>query len=363
MSLSISDVLTALARLASFDKAAEWDPVGLQIGDPAKRVGRLAVCHEMTQEVVARVIDLGPSLVVTYHPLIFRPLRSLVAGPSVSGRVLRLAEAGIGLACVHTGFDAAPGGTADALADALGLEEVVAFGPLAGRPRIKVVTFVPEESVDDVAAAMAAAGAGQIGNYTSCSFRSAGHGTFFAGEGTAPVAGSSGAFNREPEIRLEMIAAAAEQAAVVAALIDAHPYEEPAFDVYDVRGSEGTIGRIGTISPVTLAELAETVESTLDTSARVAGALDGRVRRVAVVPGSGSDFIADARRAGADVLVTGDVSHHRAREALERGLAIIDAGHGPTERPGVRALYAAVAEIAADVVDLTGIDDSPWEAR
>jgi dinuclear metal center YbgI/SA1388 family protein len=363
MSLLISDVLDALTRLASFDKAADWDPVGLQVGDPAKRVGRIAVCHEVTQGLVAGIIDLGPSLVVTYHPLIFRPLHSLVAGPHAAGRALRLAEAGVALATVHTGFDVAPGGTADALAAVLRLDEVVGFGPVTGRPRIKVVAFVPEEAVDEAAGAMAEAGAGRIGNYTNCSFRSAGHGTFFAGEGTAPAAGSAGALNREPEVRLEMVAPAAQQAAVVAALVGAHPYEEPAYDVYDVRGSEGMIGRIGAVEPLTLGELTTTVETALDTSARVAGALDGRVGRVAVVPGSGADFIADARRAGADVLVTGDVSHHRAREAQEGGLAIIDAGHGPTERPGVRALYAAVAGITADAIDLTGIDDSPWEAR
>ncbi|NIR38807.1 MAG: Nif3-like dinuclear metal center hexameric protein, partial [Actinobacteria bacterium] len=139
---------------------------------------------------------------------------------------------------------------------------------------------------------------------------------------------------------------------VVAALVAAHPYEEPVYDVIARRGEAGFVGRVGTPKGLdTVDALAETVSSELGGVVRVAG--DGPVGTVAVVPGSGADFMRAARRAGADVIVTGDVRHHAAREAVESGLAVIDPGHIATERPGVRRLYAAVARAVPAVMDLT----------
>ncbi|MBT8211706.1 MAG: Nif3-like dinuclear metal center hexameric protein, partial [Acidimicrobiia bacterium] len=140
-----------------------------------------------------------------------------------------------------------------------------------------------------------------------------------------------------------------------AALIAAHPYEEPAFDVYDRRGEAGMIGRVGRLD-TTVDELAAVVGDRLGGAVRVAGS--GHVESVAVIPGSGSAFIGSAAPI-ADVLVTGDVGHHRARDAVSRGLAIIDPGHAETEQPGMRALYAAVSTMT-ETIDFTAIDPSPW---
>ena len=177
------------------------------------------------------------------------------------------------------------------------------------------------------------------------------------GFGAARIA--IGQHSAEPEIRVEMNAPAPRRSAVVAALVAAHPYEEPAYDVVDVAANAGFIGRHGSIAAVTLADLAERITAALGGVTRVAGEWDGEITRVAVVPGSGSAFIGEA--AGlADVLVTGDVAHHRAQEALSRGLAVIDPGHVPTERPGVEKLYAAVSAVAP-TRDLRHLDPSPWK--
>src|SRR5690606_5071021 len=158
-------------------------------------------------------------------------------------------------------------------------------------PQIKVVTFVPEEAVDPVVAALANAGAGRIGNYDSCSYRSTGEGSFAAGEGSEPTVGEVGRLNVEPETRLEMIAPRSREASVVAALVSAHPYEEPAFDVYDVRSNQARIGRVGHWQG-TWGELGEAAVAVLgDVGMRVAGDHAASVRRVAVVPGSGSSFV------------------------------------------------------------------------
>jgi dinuclear metal center YbgI/SA1388 family protein len=359
---SIAQLLSALGRMAPWDKAASWDPVGLQLGDPAAPAVRVAVCHEVTEPVLEAVEAERPDLLVSYHPLLFRPTTRLVVGRSPSGRALRLVRGGVSLAVAHTNFDVAPGGASEALAEALMLAEVAGFGPLEGPDSVKVVTFVPAEAADRVADRMAAAGAGVIGNYTHCSFRTEGTGTFFAGEGTTPAAGQEGTLNREAEIRLEMVAPRSREGAVVEALLAAHPYEEPAYDVYDRRGEAGMLGRIGRpAAGATLGSLAELVVERLGADGmRTAGDPRRELTRVAVVPGSGGQFLAEAAGLGADLMVTGDVSHQQAAEALDQGLAVIDPGHVASERPGVQRLYAAVAKVAPEAVDLTDLDPSPF---
>jgi dinuclear metal center YbgI/SA1388 family protein len=362
VTITVAELLLSLGRDAPWAKAAEWDPVGLQIGDPAAPVERVGVCHEVTPAVVAAVEREPVDLLVSYHPLLFRPTTRLVAGATPEGRALRLVRAGAALAVVHTNFDAAAGGSADALAAELELGEVRPFGALEGASTIKVATFLPSESADGVLEAVVAAGAARIGNYTHCSYRAEGVGTFFAAEGARPVVGERDALNREPEVRLEFVAPRAREDAVLHALVAAHPYEEPAYDVYDRRGELGQIGRIG-VAPagLDLGSLSAAVRERLGGAAlRVAGDARHPVERVAVVPGSGGDWIDSAADLGADAIVTGDVAHHRARSALERGLAVVDPGHAATERPGVRRLLGRVAERAPECTSLLEHDPDPW---
>ena len=357
--MQVRDVLTSLIPA---DKAAAWDPVGVQIGDPAAEVERVAVCHEVSESVVDRVTEDPPDLLITYHPLLFRPINSLIAGKSPGGRALRLARAGVNLAVVHTAFDVADGGAADALAESVGIDNATGFGPLEGSGRSKIATFVPRDHLDQVFAAMSAAGAGSIGRYGGCSFRSDGVGTFNPTPLAAPVVGSSGVLSEEPEVRLEMIAPASQADAVIAALVGAHPYEEPAYDVYSTRSNEGFVGRSGRLTEaMSLGALAENVESSLPSEiVRTAGEFNAPIVTVAVVPGSGGGFIGAAASVGADAIVTGDVGHHQAVEALDRGIAVIDAGHAPTERPGLKRLYASVAALAVETQDLTKLKTNPW---
>jgi hypothetical protein len=205
---------------------------------------------------------------------------------------------------------------------------------------------------------MAGAGAGQIGLYDRCSFRLAGTGTFRPRIGAAPAVGIVGDETRILEERIEMVVPDGLVDRVVAALVAAHPYEEPAYDVYDRRGDAGFVGRVGTWHGGFDA-LVDRVES-LGGATRVAGASTVSDPTVAVVPGSGGSLLEEAAGAGAHVVVTGDVKHHQARAALDRGVAVIDPGHAATERPGTASLYAAVSAEVDDAVDFTGIDADPW---
>ncbi|CAN5885258.1 Nif3-like dinuclear metal center hexameric protein [soil metagenome] len=351
---TVAELVEILAVMTRADKAAGWDPVGLQVGDPGQEVRRVAVCHEVTESVTDRLVADMPDLVVSYHPLLFRPTTRFVFGATPGGRAWRLVRAGMSLVVSHTDFDALPGGTADALAEALGLTDCVRFGPVVGSDQSKVVTFAPADSVEKITSAMAAAGAGRIGNYDRCSFRSLGEGAFKAGSGTTPVTGAAGAFSVESEVRVEMLTPRSHLEGVLAALVGAHPYEEPAFDVYEVVSSHGFIGRVGSFQG-TVGDLADLAGDELGrTGLRVAGDTDRIVAKVAVVPGSGASFVESAARAGADALVTGDVGHHRATSAVDAGVAIVDPGHVATERPGMRKLVELVTSLGLETTDLTG---------
>lgn len=351
--MNVAHVLDHMGRTAPWDKAAGWDPVGLQLGDPFAEAGIVAVAHEVTESVVARVEALGVGLLVAYHPLLFRPTSRLIAGRAPTGRAYRLIRAGTSLAVAHTNLDVAAGGVADALAAALNLTDITGFAPVDAGGSAKVVTFVPVAAADLVADAMASAGGGIIGNYANCSFRSQGIGTFFPGEGAGPVAGSVGMLNRETETRIEMTVAASHRDRVIQALVAAHPYEEPAFDIYPLDANLGMVGRVGTLpSPVGLGRLVEEIGRTLgDHGLRLSGDPSRSIARIAVVPGSGSSYIKAAAATGADVLVTGDVGHHRMVEAADLGLAVVDPGHLATEGPGMQSLYDLVAGIVPGAID------------
>jgi dinuclear metal center YbgI/SA1388 family protein len=362
MSPTVAEAVSLIENNIVMSKAARWDAVGLQVGDPAAKVNRVAVCHEVTDEVIAAAVAAEADLVVAYHPLLFMPTKKFVQGASAAGRAHRLAAAGVALHVVHTAFDVAEGGCADALANAVGLEDVIGFGPGWPADSAKIVTFAPESVTERLAAAMAAAGAGRIGNYAECSFSIVGTGVYRPQPGADPLLGTVGELSREAEVRVEMTVPAAAIDAVVAAVGAVHPYDEPAFDVYSIQANAGFVGRVGQLpEQVPLAEFARRqVGESLGTAVRIAGDAGRPVQRVAVVPGSGGDLIGAAAGAGADVLVTGDMSHHRAHDALRRNLAVVDAGHAATERPGVARLYSLVSKIFEEVTDLTHIDASPW---
>lgn len=357
---SLGSFLDALARHTRPDRAASWDPVGLQFGDPTQELTTVAVCHEVTQEVVARLLADPPQLVVSYHPLLFRATTRLVAGPSPAGRAWRLISAGVALAVTHTDFDASPDGTAEALSDFFDLGEAGPFAPIEASVQVKVVTFAPAEVVDELIDAMAGAGAGVIGNYDRCSFRLEGVGSFGAGDGADPVVGKKNELNLEPEVRLEMIAPAHRRDAVVAALARIHPYEEPAFDVYQVASNHGFVGRVGRYSG-TLRDLGRRASELSGAGGmRLAGDPEARIEVVAVVPGSGGSMLPAAAAAGAEAIVTGDVSHHQAVASLDAGVSVVDPGHAATELPGLRRLTALIESLGVEVLDLVGDGSGPW---
>ncbi|MYD41031.1 MAG: Nif3-like dinuclear metal center hexameric protein [Acidimicrobiia bacterium] len=358
---SVVATLEELSASIPWDRAAEWDVSGLTLGDPHRTVRTAAVCHEVTASVLGVLEQEPVDLLITYHPLLFRPVRSLLAGPGPEGLAFRLIRMGVALAVAHTAFDVCPGGAADALADALGLGNVDGFGAMETSSQIKVVTFVPSESTEEVAEAMAGAGGGRIGQYRGCSYRSEGVGAFLAEDGTDPAVGEVGEANRVAEVRLEMIAPAFRKDALATALVAAHPYEEAAYDIYPVSANLPLLGRVGTPSaPVSGLDFCERVAEALDVDAvRCRGVDEGPVGTVAVLPGAGGSLLSEGASAGADLVVTGDVSHHQMAQASHLGVGVIDPGHAPTEAPGVARLAELVGKVVPRTVDLSGLRPGP----
>jgi dinuclear metal center YbgI/SA1388 family protein len=355
--MGVAELVSRLAARTHPERAAPWDAVGLQVGDPVSVARTVTVVHEVTEAVTQRLEAEPVDLVVSYHPLLFRPAARLVPGRNPAGRAARLLRAGVAVVVTHSDFDAMPGGMSDAMADALGLADVTGFAPVAAADQVKVVTFVPPASVMSLIEALSAAGAGRIGDYEQCAFTVNGVGRFLAGDTTKPAAGRAGELNSEPEVRAEMVAPRTRADAVIEALIHAHPYEEPAFDVYPTASNQALGGRIGNFDGSwddLVTAVTERFQPDGLRTARFAGVVP---RRVAVSPGAGQSRITPAAAAGADVLVSGDISHHRMVEATDRGLSIIDPGHAASERPGMERLRALVSDVCGDQVEQVSVVD------
>jgi dinuclear metal center YbgI/SA1388 family protein len=299
-------------------------------------------CLTVTPQSAAEAVEEGAQLVVSHHPILFRGTKRLTDARPEGRMLLDLAGAGVAVYSPHTAFDNTPGGINDLLAARLGLTGVAPLRPLPGAGLCKLVAFVPEQDMERVADALFAAVAGQIGQYSQCSFRLSGTGTFFGSESTNPTVGQKGRREQVQEWRLEAVCPEGLVDRAVAALRRAHSYEEPAYDVYPLRPAAPGRGegRVGALAPPrSLAELAQAVKEKLASpGVQVVGDLQKPISRLAVVCGSGGDFLADAARAGADALLTGEVRFHDCLEAQARGLALVLPGHYATERCGVEDL-------------------------
>ncbi len=371
---SLAAVLAALDELYPPSWAEGWDAVGLVCGDPDAPVERVHFAVDPVQAVADEAERLGAQLLVTHHPLFLRGVSSVAATTAKGRLVHQLIRAGIALQVAHTNADNARPGVSDALAAALGLVDTRPLDPSPADPLDKIVTFVPTEAADVVVDALAGAGAGGIGDYTRCAWTAAGVGTFTPGAGATPTIGAIGQVTSVPETRVEMVLPRGRRAAVVAALRSAHPYEEPAFDVFELAswpGERGS-GRIGVLPrPMSLRAFADHAAAALPVAPgglRVGGDLDRRVTTVAVCGGAGDSYLDAATRAGVDVYLTADLRHHRAGEHLaDGGPALIDAGHWATEWPWLADAAGRLrARLEADgtTVDTTvsSLVTDPWVA-
>jgi dinuclear metal center YbgI/SA1388 family protein len=360
----LRDVVAMLEQRYDPRWAEPWDAVGLVCGDPDAQVDKVHFAVDPVAETAEEAIASGAQLLVTHHPLYLRGTTSVAATDAKGRLVHRLVSSGVALYVAHTNADVADPGVSDALAAAIGVRDVEPLDPRPGEQQDKLVTFAPNDVVDRILDALADAGAGTIGDYTRCAYLGEGAGTFLPGRNTDPTIGRAGKVERTPETRIEMVLPRARRREVVRALLDVHPYEEPAYDVLELATQSGSrgLGRVGQLaSPMTLRDFTDMVARSLPATAwgvRAAGDPERQIRTVAVCGGSGGELVGAAARAGADVLVTADLRHHPASENVEDGgVALVDAAHWATEWPWLA--QAATALTTVETTVSTAVTD-PW---
>ncbi|MDY0384569.1 Nif3-like dinuclear metal center hexameric protein [Trichlorobacter sp.] len=367
----ISDIVGIIGKKYPFGLAEEWDNVGLQLGDPAGAVERVMVALDPLPEVLDQALSRNCQLLITHHPLIFKPLRQITTGSITGKLVLQAASHGLALVAMHTNYDIADGGLNDLLAERLGLQQLRPLTVTDQQQLVKLVVFVPEGALEAVRQAMFAEGCA-LGNYRDCSFTTTGEGTFTPLPGAEPAIGAVGRLERVAECRLELLVQRDRLAKAMQTLLKVHPYEEPAFDCYPLlnQGHAQGLGRIGVLeTPSTLAAYSDQVRERLQSGpVRLVGDPSRLVRSVALCSGSGASLLKDAVRAGADLLVTGDVKYHEAREAEASGIALLDVGHFASEQLMVVAVQQflqttlTAAGYACDVLAAEGERD-PFQVR
>ncbi len=364
----LADVVAALDDLYPPHWAEAWDAVGLVCGDPDADVRRVLLAVDPVAATVAEALDGGYDLLLTHHPLYLRGTTS-VAATTPKGKVIhQLIAGGCALFVAHTNADVADPGVSDALAEALGLRDVRPLQALPEEPLDKIVVFVPAANAVALLDALAAAGAGAVGDYDRCAWMTTGTGTFRPLLGATPAIGSVGEVTEVEETRLELVLPRGRRAAVVRALLAAHPYEEPAYDVLELAALPGSrgLGRVGELpEPMSLQELADHAARRLPSTAggiRAGGGDGSVVRTLAVCGGSGDSLLAQAGRSGAQAFLTADLRHHPASEAPE-GLALLDVAHWATEWPWLADAAARLSAAANVSTTVSTLGTDPWHTR
>ena len=353
----LREIIALLEEFAPTRYAESWDNVGLLIGDQQQQVTKILLAIDYTPEVAAEAQQQNCEMVIAYHPPIFSPVKRLTAPDLIFDAVRR----GVAIYSPHTALDVAPGGTNDLLADILGLQDRRPLRFIEPKAREhKLTVFVPQDSLQKVADALFDAGAGGIGRYTRCSFRSPGTGTFMGDESTNPTIGQPGKYEETPEIKLEMLCPINRIPEVIGALRKSHPYEEPAFDLIPlVAPAEGLgQGRIGNLTPTALPALLTRIRQDLSLShLLVAGSAEGTISRAAVLAGAGREHLKDAISQGAQLYLTGEIPHHDALAAAKAGVTVVATLHSNSERASLNRLRDRLAQRASGVTFLKSQTD------
>jgi dinuclear metal center YbgI/SA1388 family protein len=335
--MKISEIAGAIEQIAPLKLAQEWDNVGLLIGNPKKQIKKILVTIDITKDVLAEAKQFKVDMILSYHPTIWDGLKKVTAGGE-GDIVYQLIRADIAVFAIHTALDAAVGGVNDGLAELVGIIDAKPIGDYVANPKgdmYKLVVFVPKNALDKVSAAIFKAGAGHIGNYSNCGFGAAGTGSFKPLAGAHPAIGDVGRKESVEEMRFETIVPAHILGEVVGAMKKAHPYEEPAFDVFKISDTEKFgLGRMGGLpKTLTVKHIITAIKRKTGAKAvGIVGNANRKVKTAAVCAGSCGRIINSVIVAKCDLYVTGELKHHQAMAAQEAGLCCLCLSHSVSER-------------------------------
>lgn len=332
--IKVKDAEEFLSGWAPQETSQGWDNCGLLCGNREQEVGRILVALDVTEEVAEEAVQQQAQLIVSHHPLIFSPLKS-INEDSRQGRLLRkLIRNDISVLSYHTNLDIAKDGVNEILAQKLHLNNCQILKAEYTIQYQKICVFVPAEFMPRVREAMFEAGAGRYDHYSGCSFYTEGEGTFLPDKTAAPFIGSAGQAQTVKERKLEMVVPKQNANRVISAMLAAHPYETPAYDVFDTDGlsEQLGIGRIGELKrEMPIEEFLPFVRDALGCGGLRYCGERKRIKRVAVGGGACISYKEQAFNKGADVFITADVKYHEMLDCAQSGYFIIDAGHFSTE--------------------------------
>lgn len=332
--MTVGELCAAIEEQAPLSLQEKYDNAGLLVGNHNQQVSGALVCLDVTEAVLDEAISLRCNLVISHHPLIFNGLKQLTGRNEVQRCVTKAIKSDISIYAAHTNLDNVLNGVNGKIAEKLNLQDCRILSPMQN-VLLKLVTFVPKLLVQKVRDALFSAGAGHIGNYDSCSFNVEGYGSFKAGDQANPFVGELHSIHYEPEVRVEVILHRGQLSSVLQALKEAHPYEEPAYDLIPLanqweQSGAGIYGALHEAIPVT--EFLLILKKALNIQAiRHTAWVKPLVQKIAICGGSGAFLIQDAIAADADVFITADVKYHEFMDA-DGKLVLVDAGHYETEQ-------------------------------
>ena len=344
--MKIRDILKEIERLAPLSLQEDFDNSGIQVGDVDQSATGALLCLDVTEEIVDEAIDAGCNLIISHHPLVFKPFKSLTGKNYTERCMIKACKNDIVIYSSHTNLDNATGGVNYQLAELFGLEDVRILSPQKNS-LLKLVTYVPDHASEILRKALFKAGAGHIGNYSSCSFNTEGQGTFLALENSHPYCGEIGQLHTEEEIRIETVFPAYLKASVIRSLLSVHPYEEPVFDLYKLENEweQSGGGIIGNL-PEWEDELIflQRIKDVLNVACLKHSSLTGhRIRTVAICGGSGAFLIQKAISSGADIFITGEVKYNDFYD-VENKMLLAVTGHYESEICAKNILFHVISE-------------------
>ena len=311
-----------------------YDNAGLIVGDKSLEVSSALIALDITEEVVDEAIKHGCGLIISHHPLIFKGLKRITGSNEVERCLVKAIRNNIAIYAAHTNLDSITGGVNSMICKKIGLKNCRILSPVKNQ-LLKLVTYIPEDQLEEVRSAIFSAGAGVIGNYDQCSFGASGQGTFRGNEESNPFVGKPGEPHTEREIRFETVVPRHLVSRVVSALLEAHPYEEVAYDLLPLENDFATVGSgmIGELSePANETDILNSVRQIFGCKMiRHTALLNRKISKIAVCGGSGSFLISKAIAEGADLFISADLKYHDFFDA-DKKIVLADIGHYESEQ-------------------------------
>lgn len=350
----LSQLITAIERVAPRNYQESYDNSGLLVGNPSTEVRGVLLCLDTLENIVEEAVERGCNIIIAHHPIIFSGIKSLTGKNYVERVVIKALQNGLAIYVAHTNLDNVRTGVNAKICERIGLQNTKILVP---KSRIikQLVTYVPVAQADEVRSALFATGAGNIGNYSEVSFNSIGAGTYKGNDASNAFAGAKNTRHYEAETRIEMIFEPHQEGAVLSALRKSHPYEEVAYNIFSLENQHNDVGSgmIGTLAePMTEADFLEMLKGKLATNCIRHTALRHKmIERVAVCGGSGSFLLRNALAQSADAFVTADFKYHEFFDA-DGKIVICDVGHFESEQYTIDLLHEILSPIMEDDIPL-----------